>query len=149
MLLYLGVMGWAIGGVAAVIDSTVMVNTRFHNTLWVPAHFHTYYVMGVVLMILGAVFHLATDLSKLPESRSLTRTIVGTVGVGGYGFLLMFYLAGVAGVPRRFAIVPGGGRAGDHVREGLARCSSPCCWSARCSISGRPAGDASRGFVGP
>src|SRR4030095_9850367 len=106
ILLYLGVMGWAIGGVAAVIDSTVMVNSRFHNTLWVPAHFHTYYVMGVVLMILGVVFHLAADLSQLPESRMLTRAIVGTVGVGGYGFLLMFYLAGVAGVPRRYATYP-------------------------------------------
>jgi cytochrome c oxidase subunit 1 len=106
ILLYLGVMGWAIGGVAAVIDSTVMVNSRFHNTLWVPAHFHTYYVMGVVLMILGTVFHAAADLSKLPESRSLTRAIVTTVGVGGYGFLLMFYLAGVAGVPRRYAVYP-------------------------------------------
>jgi cytochrome c oxidase subunit 1 len=105
-LLYLGVMGWAIGGVAAVIDSTVMVNSRFHNTLWVPAHFHTYYVMGVVLMILGAVFHVAADLSKLPESRALTRAIVTTVGVGGYGFLLMFYLAGVAGIPRRYAVYP-------------------------------------------
>jgi cytochrome c oxidase subunit I len=112
-LLYLGVMGWAIGGVAAVIDSTVMVNTRFHNTLWVPAHFHTYYVMGVVLMILGAVFHVAADLSKLPESRSLTRAIVTTVGVGGYGFLLMFYLAGVAGIPRRFAVYP------DEVARGI------------------------------
>jgi cytochrome c oxidase subunit 1 len=113
-LLYLGVMGWAIGGVAAVIDSTVMVNSRFHNTLWVPAHFHTYYVMGVVLMILGAVFHVATDLSKQPESRILTRTIVMTVGVGGYGFLLMFYLAGVAGVPRRYAAYP------DEVARGIA-----------------------------
>src|SRR5262249_4342298 len=106
MMLYLGVMGWAIGGVAAVIDSTVMVNTRFHNTLWGPADFHTYYVMGVVLMILGAVFHLATALSKLPESRRLTGAIVSTVGVGGCGFLLMFYLAGVAGVPRRYAAYP-------------------------------------------
>src|SRR4029450_11044639 len=68
LMLYLGVMGWAIGGVAAVIDSTVMVNSRFHNTLWVPAHFHTYYVMGVVLMILGSVFHLSTGLSKMSES---------------------------------------------------------------------------------
>jgi cytochrome c oxidase subunit I len=112
-LLYLGVMGWAIGGVAAVVDSTVMVNSRFHNTLWVPAHFHTYYVMGVVLMILGAVFHVATDLSKQPESRMLTRAIVTTVGVGGYGFLLMFYLAGVAGVPRRYAAYP------DEVARGI------------------------------
>jgi cytochrome c oxidase subunit 1 len=106
VMLYLGVMGWAIGGVAAVIDSTVMVNSRFHNTLWVPAHFHTYYVMGVVLMILGAVSHLASALSKLPESARLTRVIVTTVGVGGYGFLLMFYLAGVEGVPRRYAAYP-------------------------------------------
>ena len=113
ILLYLGVMGWAIGGVAAVIDSTVMVNTRFHNTLWVPAHFHTYYVMGVVLMILGTVFHVVADLSKLPESRALTRAIVTTVGVGGYGFLLMFYLAGVAGIPRRYAVYP------DEVARGI------------------------------
>jgi cytochrome c oxidase subunit 1 len=114
ILLYLGVMGWAIGGVAAVIDSTVMVNSRFHNTLWVPAHFHTYYVMGVVLMILGTVSHLATNLSKLPESGTITRVIVGTVGVGGYGFLLMFYLAGVAGVPRRYAVYPA------EVAQGMA-----------------------------
>ena len=107
LMLFLGVMGWAIGGVAAVIDSTVAVNTHFHNTLWVPAHFHTYYILGVVLMILGTVFHLLTELSKVPESGTLTRAIVGTVGVGGYGFVLMFYLAGVAGVPRRYSIYPG------------------------------------------
>jgi len=106
LMLYLGVMGWAIGGVAAVIDSTVMVNSRFHNTLWVPAHFHTYYVMGVVLMILGAVFHLSADLSNMAETIGSTRAIVTTVAIGGYGFLLMFYLAGVAGVPRRFAQYP-------------------------------------------
>jgi cytochrome c oxidase subunit 1 len=104
LMLFLGVMGWAIGGVAAVIDSTVAVNTHFHNTLWVPAHFHTYYILGVVLMILGTVFHLVTELSKLPESGALTRAIVGTVGVGGYGFVLMLYLAGVAGVPRRYSV---------------------------------------------
>jgi cytochrome c oxidase subunit 1 len=106
LMLFLGVMGWAIGGVAAVIDSTVAVNTHFHNTLWVPAHFHTYYVLGVVLMVLGTVFNLVTDLSKLPESGALTRAIVGMVGAGGYGFVLMFYLAGVASVPRRYAVYP-------------------------------------------
>jgi cytochrome c oxidase subunit 1 len=106
LMLFLGVMGWAIGGVAAVIDSTVAVNAHFHNTLWVPAHFHTYYLLGVVLMILGTVFHLVTDLSKLPESRAVTRAILGTVGVGGYGFVLMLYLSGVAGVPRRYSVYP-------------------------------------------
>lgn len=41
-LLFLGVLGWTIGGIGAVIDSTIAANTRFHNTLWVAAHFHTY-----------------------------------------------------------------------------------------------------------
>lgn len=106
VMLYLGVLGWAIGGVAAVIDSTIAVNSRFHNTLWVPAHFHTYYLMGVVLMILGTVFHLASAVSRVPENRALTKAILGTVGVGGYGFLMMFYIAGADGVPRRFAAYP-------------------------------------------
>ena len=106
LLLYLGVMGWAIGGLAAVIDSTVAVNFRFHNTLWVPAHFHSYFLMGVVLMILGAAYHVVQDAAGLPESAGRTRLIVGLVALGGYGFLLMFYLGGAASVPRRFATYP-------------------------------------------
>jgi cytochrome c oxidase subunit 1 len=106
LLLYLGVMGWAVGGVAAVIDSTVAVNSRFHNTLWVPAHFHSYFLMGVVLMILGTVWHVLQDATGLPERPAFTRLTVGLVGVGGYGFLAMFYLAGAASVPRRFATYP-------------------------------------------
>jgi cytochrome c oxidase subunit 1 len=105
-LLYLGVMGWAIGGVAAVIDSTIAVNTRFHNTLWVPAHFHTYYLMGVVLMILGAIYHLATALTSEPENVKRSRIIAAHLVVGGYGFLLAFYVAGANAIPRRFAAYP-------------------------------------------
>jgi cytochrome c oxidase subunit 1 len=106
LLLYLGVMGWAVGGVAAVIDSTVAVNSRFHNTLWVPAHFHSYFLMGVVLMILGTVWHILQQATGLPERPGFTWLTVGLVGVGGYGFLAMFYLAGAAAVPRRFATYP-------------------------------------------
>jgi cytochrome c oxidase subunit 1 len=105
-LLYLGVMGWAIGGVAAVIDSTISVNTQFHNTLWVPAHFHTYYMMGVVLMILGAIYHLATALTTEPENATWSRATAAHLLIGGYGFVLAFYFAGADSVPRRFAAYP-------------------------------------------
>jgi cytochrome c oxidase subunit 1 len=112
LLLYLGVMGWAVGGVAALIDSTVAANFRFHNTLWVPAHFHSYYLMGVVLMILGGAWHVVQGfrprpgLNPQPEPPGIVRSIVGLVAIGGYGFLATFYLAGAAAVPRRFATYP-------------------------------------------
>jgi cytochrome c oxidase subunit 1 len=106
LLMCFGVMGWAIGGVAAVIDSTVAVNIRFHNTLWVPAHFHTYYLMGVVLMILAFSDHLGQEGSKITERMGLTKLTVALIVLGGYGFLMMFYYGGAHSVPRRYAHYP-------------------------------------------
>jgi cytochrome c oxidase subunit I len=105
-LLFLGIMGWGVGGIAAVIDSTVEVNFHFHNTLWVPAHFHTYYLMGVVLIILGVIDHAAKEMSGLEESPWRSKLTVILLLIGGYGFLSMFYWAGAHSVPRRYAIYP-------------------------------------------
>jgi cytochrome c oxidase subunit I len=105
-LLFLGIMGWGVGGIAAVIDSTVEVNLHFHNTLWVPAHFHTYYLMGVVLIILGLIDHVGKEISGLEESAARSKLTVALLLIGGYGFLSMFYWAGVHSVPRRYAIYP-------------------------------------------
>lgn len=105
-LLFLGLLGWAVGGVGAVIDSTVAVNFRFHNTLWVPAHFHTYFLMGVVLMLLGFAHELGVDLSGIPEQGWARRAILGLLLVGGYGFVMMFYWAGAHSIPRRYAVYP-------------------------------------------
>jgi cytochrome c oxidase subunit 1 len=114
MLFFLGIMGWAIGGVGAVIDSTIAVNFRFHNTLWVPAHFHTYFLMGVVLMLLGFVDWLSQDLSGQAENPSLSRATVALVALGGYGFLALFYLGGANSVPRRYAVYP------DEIHRGVS-----------------------------
>src|SRR5215472_3120222 len=105
-LLFLGIMGWGIGGIAAVIDSSVEVNFHYHNTLWVPAHFHTYYLMGVVLIILGFIDHAGKELSGLEEKASLSKLTTALLLIGGYGFLFMFYWGGVRSVPRRYAIYP-------------------------------------------
>lgn len=104
--MFLGLMGWAVGGVGAVIDSTISVNSFFHNTLWVPAHFHTYYLMGVVLMLLGFASHLGVQMSGMPDSRFMRRLILTLFLIGGYGFVLMFFWAGSHSVPRRYAVYP-------------------------------------------
>lgn len=105
-LFYLALMGWAIGGVGAVIDSTIAVNSKFHNTLWVPAHFHTYMLEGLVLMVLGYYYHFVQENAKLPESWGFHKVILSMIVVGGYGFLMMFYISGANSVPRRFATYP-------------------------------------------
>lgn len=102
-MMFLGMAGWCIGGAGALIDSTIAFNTKFHNTLWVPAHFHTYYLLGLVLMVLGAVFHVSEKMSGLPENPRRSRLCIWLIGAGGYGFVLMFYLAGANSIPRRYA----------------------------------------------
>ncbi len=95
---YLGLMGWTIGGLAAVLDSTIAVNVYFHNTLWVPGHFHTYFIVGFVLMLLAALHEIVA-----PNAQSRAKAGLITFVIGGYGVVTMFYLGGLAGVPRRYS----------------------------------------------
>jgi cytochrome c oxidase subunit 1 len=99
-LVFLGVAGWAIGGVPAVVDATIAVNSIMHNTMWVPGHFHIYLLLGVMAMLLGFMTYNVKPRSPLG---------VAPIGfwlylVGGWVFVLSFLAAGSASVPRRFAV---------------------------------------------
>jgi cytochrome c oxidase subunit 1 len=94
----LGILGWVLGGITAVVDSTIAVNLVFHNTLWVPAHFHTYFLVGYVLILLGFL-----HLFLRSRAERLAGTGLAAMLAGGYTFVLMFFLGGLDSVPRRFA----------------------------------------------
>lgn len=98
LALLFGIVGWLVGGFAAVVDSTIMVNTKFHNTLWVPAHFHTYYIVGFVFIFFAFIYYLVGARSEQTAKLSLW-----TMLIGGYGFVLMFFMGGIKGVPRRYS----------------------------------------------
>lgn len=106
MFLYAGLVGWLVGGVGALIDATVPINFSLHNTLWVPAHFHTYLLEGVALFVFGWVFANLESGSGL-ISALWTRWVVG-LGIFGGGALLLlgWYVAGADSVPRRYAVQP-------------------------------------------
>ncbi len=106
ILIFVGLAGWAIGGIGALIDSTISVNVRLHNTLWVPAHFHTYNLAGLAFLVLAYFHHVCQDATGLAENHLLQRGSALAMTAGAYGVFLAFYLAGVYSVPRRFAIYP-------------------------------------------
>lgn len=108
LLFFIGIIGWLIGGVGAVIDSTISNNIILHNTLWVPAHFHTYNAMGNVLLCLGFFWWAAHDFSGTQDTFRSHWPTLTLLLIGGFGFVLMFYLGGASSVPRRYAVYPEG-----------------------------------------
>jgi cytochrome c oxidase subunit 1 len=108
VLIYLGFAGWAIGGAGAVIDSVIPINLRFHNTLWVPAHFHTYLMMGIVLWMFAFLAHLLERAANRVASRAATIFAPAAMLLGGYGLVGVWYVSGALGIPRRYAVhLPG------------------------------------------
>ena len=102
LMFLMGIAGWAIGGFAAVVDSTIAINKVLHNTLWVPAHFHTYMLMGIVLIIFAFLFYLFSGTGN-KDGSPLAKTGFWIFVAGGHGFLATFYLGGMYSIPRRFS----------------------------------------------
>jgi cytochrome c oxidase subunit I len=107
-LLYVGLTGWVIGGIGAVIDSLIPINFRFHNTDWVVAHFHTYELLTVVVWGLAFLAHLLERDAGVTSSRRARVSGVALILVGGYGLTGTWFVAGALGVPRRYAVQPPG-----------------------------------------
>ncbi len=97
-----GGAGWAIGGFAAVVDSTIAANTVLHNTTWVPGHFHTYMLMGVVFFIFGFLFYISHTKDELDKDM-LARVGLWIFAISGHSFLATFYRGGLRSIPRRYS----------------------------------------------
>jgi len=119
MLIYLGFAGWAIGGFGAVLDSLIPINFRFHNTLWVPAHFHTYLMLGTVFWVMAFVVHMLEQAAGRPASNRIAKASVGAMVLGGYGLVGAWYASGALGVPRRYSVHPAGTEAYSAVASGF------------------------------
>jgi cytochrome c oxidase subunit I len=101
-LLFVGILGWLVGGIPAIADATIAVNSVMHNTMWVPGHFHTYLLLGVGAMLLGFMTFIAND--RPPQMLGSAPAGFWLYVLGGTVFSLAFLAAGSAGVPRRFAV---------------------------------------------
>ncbi len=105
LMLALGLWGWIFGGIGGALDGTIAINQVMHNTLWIPAHFHTYFVLGTLAFAWAFLYFLVQQLSHKVES-SRTQMAAILYGFGGAGFVLMFFVSGALSIPRRFAMYP-------------------------------------------
>ncbi len=101
LLYFFGVMFWAIGGVGAILDAVIANNFVLHNTQWVPAHFHTYNLLGNVFFSLAFASWFADEVGNKKIAPGLVKIIFSLLVTGGVGFVLSFYLGGALSVPRR------------------------------------------------
>ncbi|WP_246079339.1 cbb3-type cytochrome c oxidase subunit I [Parasedimentitalea maritima] len=102
-LLTLGVVGWGLGSIPAMVDGMVSVNKLMHNTQWVPGHFHTYLLLGEVAMAFGFAAWLVRDKAVTILS-NLDRLVFRAYVFGGAGFVLIFLWSGASSIPRRWAV---------------------------------------------
>ncbi|HXQ29663.1 MAG TPA: cbb3-type cytochrome c oxidase subunit I [Gemmatimonadales bacterium] len=103
ILMLLGVWGWVLGGLGAILDAVVPINQVMHNTMWVPAHFHTYNMVGVAAFVWAYLYHLAGELSDAPARRA-SRWAAWLYGIGAAGTSVVFFLEGAHSIPRRYAV---------------------------------------------
>lgn len=108
-LLFVSLFGWAAGAMPAFIDGTISVNYVMHNTLWVPGHFHTYLLLGMIAMIFGFMYYLGKPEQNAADSL-VDRAAFWAYTVGTMGFTLSFLYSGKQSVARRYA---------DHLPEWL------------------------------
>ncbi len=102
-LLVLGVAGWSVGSVPAILDGMISVNKVMHNTQWVPGHFHIYLILGEVAMAFGFMAWLVKEANKV-ELSNLDRAGLTIYILGGAGFTIMFLISSALSVPRRWAV---------------------------------------------
>jgi len=102
-LMFISIVGWVVGGVPAVVDATVTVNSVMHNTKWVPGHFHIYMGVGAVSMIFGFMYYLiktgANHRDHTIDRLGLTIYVVFFLSLCG-----SFLYSGALGAPRRDSV---------------------------------------------
>ena len=98
---------FGVGGILAQPLTTLQPNLLFHNTLWVPAHFHFTVVGGTTLTFMVLSYYIV-PLITLRKLYS-TRLALAQIYLGFVGILVMstaMTILGWLGSPRRTLVLP-------------------------------------------
>ena len=102
-LLFLSMFGWWAGVIPAILDAMVTVNRTFHNTLWVPGHFHFYLLLGLLPMLIGFAYFLAGEGDSKEQTKATDNLGFYAYLIGAFMTSMVFLASGANSIPRRWA----------------------------------------------
>jgi cytochrome c oxidase subunit 1 len=95
-------ISFAIGGITAQPQTTLQPNLNYHNTLWVPGHFHFMVAGGTTLAFMALTYYLLPILTpKKLYSVKLAKIQIYTFFFGILILALTMTILGYEGDPRR------------------------------------------------
>ncbi len=105
--LLLSMLLFGIGGVIAQPQTTLQPNLLFHNTMWVPAHFHLTVVGGTTLAFMALSYYVVPllTLRRLISTRLATIQVY-TAFIGILILAISMAILGWLGSPRRTLVLP-------------------------------------------
>lgn len=98
-----GMTGFAIGGVAGIMQANVDTNRILHNTQWVIGfHAHTMILVGLSMTLFAALYAIFPMVTKVEvRSNRLVNVHFWCNFIGGIGMSMAMGYAGLAGMLRR------------------------------------------------
>ncbi|MEM1610769.1 MAG: cbb3-type cytochrome c oxidase subunit I [Sulfolobales archaeon] len=105
--LLLSMLLFGIGGIIAQPQTTLQPNLLFHNTMWVPAHFHLTVVGGTTLAFMAISYYLIPLITlRRLFSVSIARIQIYLAFIGILIMTISMSILGWLGAPRRTLILP-------------------------------------------
>jgi len=105
--LLLSMVLFGIGGIVAQPQTTLQPNLLFHNTMWVPAHFHQIVVGGTTLAFMALTYYLLPLITlRRLYSTSMARIQIYMAFTGILIMTLSMLVLGWLGAPRRTLVLP-------------------------------------------
>jgi len=100
------------GGITGIINASYQLNTVVHNTVWIVGHFHTTVGGASALTFMAITYPIIREIFAKPiPFQYLALAHPYLWAIGQYLFSIGYYVAGVAGAPRRTSDVLYGGDA--------------------------------------
>ena len=105
--IFLGLVSWLLSGLSGVVNATIAFDSVVHNTLWIVGHFHHMALLNIGFVVFAATYAFVPELTgKALYSDALAKWHIWLTFWLALANSTIWYIEGLEGGPRRFAVLP-------------------------------------------